>query len=63
MIRTYRYYKWRLRLYWTAHAQPAFVCYYQRKIAAAKRQHKKTSHIVAKLKSERHDALRKEIGR
>jgi hypothetical protein len=63
MIRALSYWRWRLWLHWTAHAQPAFVRYYQRKIAAAKRQHKKTSHILAELQAKRHEAMRKEIGR
>jgi hypothetical protein len=63
MIRAISYWRWRLSLHWTAHAQPAFVRYYQRKIAAAKRQHRKTSHILAELRAKRHDALRKEQGR
>ena len=62
MIRAISYWRWRLWLHWTAHAQPSFVRYYQRKIAAAKRAKRKSSHIVAKLRSERHDALRKELG-
>ena len=63
MIRRARYWLWRARLYWSAHALPEFHRFYQAEIAKRRKSHKARAELQSEYTHRVTEALRQEVGK
>jgi hypothetical protein len=63
MTRRARYWLWRFRIWWTAHALPEWHRFYQAEIAKRAKSHKARKAVQQEYTRRVHEALRQEVGK